>query len=128
MAHPSAAAELIMRGFNIRTLAHVLHLQTNSYAAHQALGDFYDSVVDLVDSYAENIQGIYGIIPSYPTLPAYSSSKTYRDGLIPIIEFRDWVRANRKNCGAPDETELQNIIDEIISLANKTVYKLRFLK
>ena len=128
MAHPSAAAELIMRGFNIRTLAHVLHLQTNSYAAHKALNEFYDSVVDLVDSYAENVQGIYGIIMSYPTMPALSNSKSYRDGLIPIIEFRDWIRANRKNCSASEESELQNVIDEIVSLCNSTIYKLRFLK
>lgn len=128
MAHPSAAAELIIRGFNLRTLTHILHLQTSSYAAHKALNEFYDEIIGLVDSYAENVQGLYGIITNYPTLPAYSLSKDYRDGLTALMEYRDWIRKNRKNCAAADESELQNIIDEIVSLINTTVYKLRFLK
>ena len=48
-----------------RTQAHIFHLQTSSYAAHKALNEYYDGIVDLIDSYAEMAQGRYGIIRSY---------------------------------------------------------------
>lgn len=40
--------ELILRCFHARTNAHVLHLTTRSFAAHKALNEFYDGVVDHV--------------------------------------------------------------------------------
>lgn len=36
------AGEFIMRLFHSRTVAHVLHLKTRSYAAHKALQKFYE--------------------------------------------------------------------------------------
>ena len=45
--------ELILRCFHARTNAHVLHLTTRSFAAHKALNEFYDGVVELADEIAE---------------------------------------------------------------------------
>ena len=39
--------ELIVRCFHARTNAHILHLQTRSYATHVALNEFYDEIVTL---------------------------------------------------------------------------------
>lgn len=44
-----------------------------------------------------------------------------------ISDFADDVKAARKNLDEND-THLQNMLDEIISLAYSTVYKLRYLK
>ena len=41
--------EFILLCFHARTNAHVLHLETRSYAAHKALNEFYDEIVDLAD-------------------------------------------------------------------------------
>ena len=41
--------EFIILCFHARTNAHVLHLQTRSYAAHKALNEFYDEIVELAD-------------------------------------------------------------------------------
>ena len=51
--------------FHSRTQAHVFHLRVKgpgAYAAHKALNDYYDGIVDLVDGLVESYQGKYGII------------------------------------------------------------------
>lgn len=127
-ASNALAGELIMRCFNARTVTHVLHLQTNSYAVHEALGGFYEEIIPLADSFAEVYQGLYGIIKTYPTGPAYSTTKDYKEGMVVMVELCDWIRANRKSIGSTEDTALQNIVDEIVSLVERTRYKLRFLK
>ena len=118
-------AELVIRCFHARTDAHIAHLMTRSYAAHKALNEFYDEIIDLADTYAEACQGRYGILPyenvSYrPMKPSYSTPQT-------IIEtLRDWIDKYRKEFG--NETELQNIIDEIVGQCDSTLYKLTCLK
>jgi len=48
-----------------RTQAHIYHLQTPSFAAHKALNEFYDNIIDLIDGFVETYQGKYGIITGY---------------------------------------------------------------
>ena len=48
--------------FHARDVAHLFHLKTNSYAAHKASNEFYDSILDLTDSLIESYQGKNGII------------------------------------------------------------------
>ena len=113
----SAASALISLCFEARTKTHIAHLQTEHYAEHKALNEFYDSIINLADSYAEAYQGRYGIIKSYPkaVISAKSGSK--------VIEIlRSWIDANRQNCGS--DSSLQNEIDSIVTLCNSTLYKL----
>lgn len=122
MAHSAGkAAQMIMLLFHSRTLAHVQHLQTRSYAAHVALQGYYDGVVDLVDAFAETFQGCYGIIEAYPT--SYSSTK---DPVEMLTVLREWIAKNRKDI--TDESAMQNQIDTIVELIESTIYKLKFLK
>jgi DNA-binding ferritin-like protein len=53
---------LIALCFEARTKAHIAHLQTRSYAAHKALNEYYDGIVDIADSLAEAFQGREGIL------------------------------------------------------------------
>ena len=45
-----------------RNQIHVFHLQTESYAEHKALGDFYEGIGELIDGIVESHQGKHGII------------------------------------------------------------------
>lgn len=103
------------------TITHIYHLQTKSYAQHVALGAFYDEVEDLTDSLIEAYQGKYGIIQDYDMnagdMP--SIALEYMIGLSECVK--------RERVGFPQDSELQNIIDEIASLIDSTLYKLRFL-
>ena len=104
------------------TIAHQLHFKSRSSLEHKALGKFYDEVVELVDDLIESYQGKYGIVENYPfemELNTNSSEKFLSD----LSEF---VTANRK--GVAPDSEIQNKIDEIQSLINSTIYKIRYLK
>lgn len=118
-----SAGELVMRCLHARTTAHVLHLKTKSYATHKALNDFYDGIVDLVDSFAEAYQGEYGLIEHYNF-----KYVPYSDALEMLADLSDWIERNKDNICDEDDTYLQNVVDEIMALIRSTQYKLKFLK
>jgi hypothetical protein len=118
-ANPTVAA-LVMQLFHARTNAHVLHLRTRSFAMHKALNEFYEEVVGLTDNLAESYQGRYGI-QDYPELPYKQES----DAVMMVRGLRRYIDDNREAMCA--HSELQNAIDEIVTLLNSTLYKLENL-
>ena len=114
--------EFLLICFHARTNAHVLHLQTRSYAAHKALNKFYDEIVDLADSFAEAYIGSYGLI-EFPEAPY----EPHTDALKLLDEMDDAVDSARASLPKGD-THLMSILDEIAALVASTRYKLRFLK
>lgn len=135
MAH--ACAELVARCFAARTSAHFAHLTTGSYAEHMALGDFYDAVASGADEFVECYQGIFGKLAGFPDI-----RPTQGDIKAALSDLRTWIVANREECcesyddkdaeGAEsndvDCTELANLIDNILAVVDRTLYKLKFLK
>jgi hypothetical protein len=105
------------------TNAHILHLTTKSLSEHVALGAYYGEVGDLVDNFIEAFQGKYGLLHDFtidyqlPDQPV--AYMTY---------LKDEVATLRKSERFPQDSELQNIVDEIAQLIDSTLYKLRFLK
>jgi hypothetical protein len=98
-----------------------LHLQTKSYSEHKALERFYTEIGDLVDSYVEAYQGKYGLIEGYKAEYELPPSP-----LEYLTSLNDYVLQSRQ--ALKQDTELQNITDEIAALIDTTLYKLRFLK
>jgi hypothetical protein len=119
------AAEIIMRCFEARTITHILHLRTRSFEAHVALGEFYEGIVGLVDGFAEAFQGVYDIIPDYPVGFGFEPKKDYREGIRLLVDLRGHITRLRTPIPC---SELQNSLDEIVALIDRTAYKLRFLK
>ena len=101
------------------TGTHMLHLATYSHAQHLALGAFYSAVGDLIDGFVEAYQGKYANRVSYvagfymPTAPV-----DY------LLYLKDEVATLRVANGFPQDSELQNITDEIASLIDGTLYQL----
>lgn len=113
---------LIATLFLSRDVAHREHLKTTSYAAHMALGDFYDAVVDLADSLAETYQGRHGVI-DIPFLTA-ENGKAIDEQLESHLNAVEYMRAG----AIGEDSTLQNIVDEIVGLYLQTLYKLRRFK
>jgi hypothetical protein len=113
--------EFVLTLMHAQTNAHILHLQTRSYAEHKALQGFYEGIDSLVDSYVEAYQGKYGIVDDYPI--EYEAPTGAIEYLVTLNDYVAQARANM-----PQDSELQNIIDEIVALIDSTLYKLRFLK
>ena len=113
---------LIATLFLSRDVAHREHLKTTSYAAHMALGDFYDEVVSLGDKLAETYHGRHGII-DIPILAA-ESDKSIDQQLESHLNAVEYMREGALG----EDSALQNIVDEIVGLYLQTLYKLRRFK
>jgi hypothetical protein len=116
--------EMVCNILHSRNQAHVFHLQTQSFAEHNALNNYYDGVVDLFDGIIESYQGKYGIIKNFKTfkIEQYKNCKktiSYFEKLLDIID------ENRESI---EDTYIQNQIDTVQELINLTIYKLKFLK
>ena len=117
------AAEFIGLLFLARDVTHSVHLNTRSYAKHVALGIFYDRIIGAADDFAEAYQGRHGLIGP---ISLHSAKKTTN-----VIEFledslKEIEDARYKVCDKED-TSLQQLIDNIIEVYLRTLYKLRFL-
>jgi DNA-binding ferritin-like protein len=100
-----------------------MHLQTTSYAAHVALNTYYDSIVETTDSLAEALQGCRGeLIAPYPSMFGNPDVEP----LEYLKTIREYVMANRD--AISDYSNIQNEIDNIMTLLDSTIYKLTFLK
>ena len=102
------------------TNTHFFHWTTDSFSKHMALGEYYDEIVPLVDQLAESYMGKYGKLTTFPSV--YHQPK---DPVRYLESLQSFVADARKDL--PQDTELQNIIDEIADLINTTTYKLKFL-
>jgi DNA-binding ferritin-like protein len=94
--------------------AHLMHWETESFSKHMALGEYYDGIVEKTDALAEAYMGAH---------------EKLRFGAGDPIEYlkkmQAFVSESREHL--PQDTELQNLVDEIAALIDSTLYKLRFL-
>jgi len=116
--------ELLITLLNAATIGHVLHLQSRSYAEHKALNTFYSDLPDLVDSVIEAWQGRHQQLIEYPDQTVELSE--YKDALEFVMFLKILVEEDRYVLG--EESEIQNLVDEIAALIDSTIYKLTFLK
>lgn len=120
VATSNPVVELAQKLFHSRDVIHLAHLKTTSYAAHKALGDFYDGILDFADELIETAQGCEQMLMSVE-IPAAK----YEEPLPYLLKLKEEVIGMRDKL----EYEFQkNISDEITALIAKTCYKLKFLK
>ena len=112
-----------------RDQAHIFHWQTTgegSFAAHKALGKYYDAVPDMLDALVEAYQGKYGIVKGYTPADKFeeyekSTAVKYFKALATYIE-RLYDKLDDK------DTFILNQIDNVKELIYSTIYKLENLK
>lgn len=116
-----AMSEFVCRMLQAVKETHILHLRTRSYAAHQALGSFYPELDEITDGIAESYQGKYGKLIEY-VRGSYDDPTSALEYMMMLSEY---VQKSRDTL--PQDSELQNEIDNIQNLINSALYKLRFL-
>jgi hypothetical protein len=114
--------ELVARIFKTRNQAHLAHWKTKSFAEHEALGSFYDGLIDKLDGLVEACQGSKGII-GHVDLSCKDESV---DIIKCLTDDANFISKNRSKIahGVP---ALENILDEIVALYLTTLYKLKNL-
>lgn len=103
--------------FLSRTMSHMAHLKTKSYATHIALNEFYDGIIDLADNLIEAAQGQYGVLD----VPFVNASGNVND---PIGMLQGHLKQLETTMSMVDEDYLMNIFQEITTLYRSTLYKL----
>lgn len=119
-------AEFVNRLFESREQAHVYHLQSETYAKHIALEEYYEGILDFIDEIVEVYQGQYDLISDYDVIKENDIDKS--DVIKYFQELAEFVKKGRFDAFKEEDLHLQAIFDEVIALIYKTLYKLRFLK
>lgn len=121
--------------FLARDLAHRAHLRTSgpgSLAAHIALQEFYDAddddggsdIIDLADQLIETYQGCELVLLDIPLLDNEFPGEIKASMQAQL----KWIKANRYKAIDREETHLHNIVDEIVALYDRTIFRLHFLE
>ena len=102
------------------TDAHTMHLATKKFSTHKALNDYYDDAPDVVDELIEAMQGIDGEIELKSlTIPTDDPIKYFE-------ELRELAVSGKSEF--IDDDEIASNCDNVISLIDQTLYKLKELK
>ena len=102
------------------TDAHTMHLATKKFSTHKALNDYYDDAPDVVDELIEAMQGIDGEIELKSlTIPTDDPIKYFE-------ELRELAVSGKGEF--IDDDEIASNCDNVISLIDQTLYKLKELK
>jgi len=113
--------------FQSRDVIHLIHLhptnpsQLGSGWQHKVLNDFYEEILNFTDTIVETLQGEEGrllkiIIPS---------SSSGQDPIEYLKILKQDMLKWRNDC---KYEWLKNQLDEVTTLINQTIFKLKFLK
>lgn len=106
-------------------ITHIMHWQTESYAAHKALGEYYEEIPDLVDAAVEAYQGKTKVI--LRDFPVEDIAEYQKMTPLAYLEYlSNDMTENRQLFG--EDSEIQNLVDAIADLIDSTMYKLRKFK
>lgn len=121
---PETLQDLVMCLLHSGIITHIMHWQTESYAAHQALGEYYSEIPELIDQVIEAYQGKTTIIlRNFPIeMEAYEQMTP-----LAYMEYLSQELTNGRALFGTD-AEIQNLVDAIADLIDSTMYKLRRFK
>jgi len=124
-----SVSKFISKLLESREMAQVYHWTVKgdmgSHAAHLALETYYSGVIEFIDDIVEIYQGQYGLIEGYDIIDTTDSKS--KDRLDYFKEAVEFVKSNR-SCIKAEDTHIHNIVDELIALQYKTIYKLTYNK
>jgi hypothetical protein len=122
-------SKFISKLLESREMAQVYHWTVKgdmgSHAAHLALQAYYEEVIEFIDDIVEIYQGQYGLIEGYDVIDTTDAKS--KDRLDYFKETVDFVKSER-TCIKSEDTHIHNIVDELIALQYKTIYKLTYNK
>lgn len=97
------------------------HLMTDRYSEHMALDEYYKEMPEKVDSFIECFLSIDGKIDNYKNTLIFDD-----DAIEYLTELKNLVVDGRDKYAST--TELESAIDDVLSLIDSTLYKLKELK
>jgi len=120
--------KLISTLMTSRDQAHIFHWQTvgpGSYAAHKALGKYYEAVPDMLDALVESYQGKHGIVKGYE--PAERFDEYSKEGVVKYFKALITFVERMYTKFPKEDTNIINQLDAFKDLIYTTIYKLENL-
>ena len=106
--------------------AHVHHWNTlgpGSFAAHEAMGDFYEQLPGLTDSVVE------ACLQDESKIFLDEKALFLGENPLALVQYiQAQVKEMRSKPGFPQDSEVQNLVDSIAELCRHTIFKLKRLK
>ena len=120
---PEHCENFCLQSMRMYVNVHLWHFQTDSYAEHEALEDYYEDLFELTDTFVETTianQGSLSCDHSYnlEILP-------YSEMLDEIESYKELVEQHKE--GIEDEG-MVNTLDDILTITDEVLYKLKNLK
>jgi DNA-binding ferritin-like protein len=125
----SEPAKFVSKLFESREMAHIYHLQITgegSFAGHKALDEYYNGILDIIDELIETYQGQYSIIEHYDVINTDGTQTL--DKIQYFTELAEFIKQTRYKAFLQEDSHLQNIIDEMVAMIYRSLYKLKNLQ
>lgn len=100
------------------------HLKVSKKSQHETLNDFYEDIVEVVDKLIEDYMSIHGKVENYENL----LSEKDMDALKYLETLRKFTREGADKLFDEDDTELFSDVDNILSVMDTAIYKLKELE
>lgn len=118
----------IQRLMQTRDQSQIFHWNTKSYAAHVALGGFYDSLLGSIDAFFEASKGKYpDVFMRKAKIPfsVVSEPNVGAEAMIPYFtEFNGFLDGVCKELESTGDLDLQDIVLDMKNATNKLLYLL----
>jgi DNA-binding ferritin-like protein len=109
-------SKLLIEFLQLQNNLRLFHWRTKIYELHLASGNLYKALDDLIDKFIESYQGVYDSIDI-----KNKSLKIYK--IIDLSKYlKSCKRKIKKYSKDFNDTELLNLIDEILVEIDKTIY------
>ena len=95
------------------------------FDSKSVMNGYYDSIGDIIDGMVESYQGKYGIITGYSNIDLLEGNDC-NEVIKYFTALEMYVERARQTM--PQDSYIQNQIDEVTALIVSTIYKLKFLK
>lgn len=109
--------------FHARQQIHFWHLTTTSYAEHKCLNEFYDKVLELTDKLLETYQGKNPRI-EFGDIRMTFKKYTKEASVAYLKKLAKYLSKGARAGLKPKDSDLNNILDELLELTNSTLYLL----
>lgn len=113
--------DLITKFYEVDSQIQNYHRNTFSFSEHTALGSFYEDFAELKDEFIEVYNGKYNRINT----SFINTVMEYNEGAsMAYLRAFQTTLINDARIWIPKDTELNNILDEILALTDRTIFLL----
>jgi hypothetical protein len=121
------AGDIVVSLLTFQNTIKIYHFQTPSYARHKASDKLFAALTATIDQFMEVLQGSWGVrIKLRPNTGIPLFNTTDGNVIRVLEEFSAWLVQDIPKMLRPQDVDLMNIRDEILSSVSQALYLFTF--